>query len=115
MNEKNSNSTIKDEKILNLERTIHTIREDQCKQETKKEELRKKIKEMRTKNQELESDKEFYYKQLMEEKKKNKLLKLAIGRMQMELDKPSDDKVKVQSKGDTFLTDLLHEGTAASV
>ena len=31
LNEKNSNNTLKDEKINNLERTIHAIREDQIK------------------------------------------------------------------------------------
>ena len=37
LNEKNSNNTLKDEKINNLERTIHAIREDQIKQEKEKE------------------------------------------------------------------------------
>lgn len=62
MNEKNSNSTIKDEKILNLEKTIHTIRDDQCKQESEKEELRKKVKVWKNKAEEFESEKDFFYK-----------------------------------------------------
>ena len=40
MNEKNSNSTVKDEKILQLEFTIQKIREDQLKQEKEKDEIK---------------------------------------------------------------------------
>ncbi len=39
LNEKNSNNTLKDEKINNLEKTIHAIRDDQIKQEKEKEQL----------------------------------------------------------------------------
>jgi len=38
LNEKNSNNTLKEEKILNLERTIASIREDQIRMEKEKEE-----------------------------------------------------------------------------
>lgn len=49
LNEKNSNNTLKDEKINNLERTIHAIREDQIKQEKEKEQQAEKIKYWKTK------------------------------------------------------------------
>ena len=62
MNEKNSNSTIKDEKIMTLEKKIHNIRQDQCKQENDKESLRKKVKEQKLTIAELEEDREFYKK-----------------------------------------------------
>ncbi len=49
LNEKNSNNTLKDEKINNLEKTIHAIREDQIKQEKEKEGLNDKVKYWKTK------------------------------------------------------------------
>ncbi len=49
LNEKNSNNTLKDEKINNLERMIHAIRDDQIKQEKEKEGLHEKVKYWKTK------------------------------------------------------------------
>ena len=59
LNEKNSNNTLKDEKINNLERTIHAIREDQIKQEKEKETLNEKIKYWKTKALGYEQEKNF--------------------------------------------------------
>lgn len=81
MNEKNSNSTIKDEKILLLEATIAKIRDDQIKQEKEKDTLKKQVKSWKDKSETFESEKNFFYKKLKESKKKNKLLKLTIGRL----------------------------------
>tara|TARA_B110000285_G_scaffold121632_1_gene137536 strand:+ start:318 stop:608 length:291 start_codon:yes stop_codon:yes gene_type:complete len=44
LNEKNSNNTLKDEKINNLEKTIQSIRDDQIRMEKEKDEQSKKIK-----------------------------------------------------------------------
>ena len=44
LNEKNSNNTLKDEKINNLEKTIQSIRDDQIRMEKEKDEMTKKIK-----------------------------------------------------------------------
>lgn len=59
LNEKNSNNTLKDEKINNLERTIHAIREDQIKQEKEKETLNEKVKYWKTKALGYEQEKDF--------------------------------------------------------
>ena len=59
LNEKNSNNTLKDEKINNLERTIHAIREDQIKQEKEKEALNEKVKYWKTKALGYEQEKDF--------------------------------------------------------
>jgi len=59
LNEKNSNNTLKDEKINNLERTIHAIREDQIKQEKEKEQLSDKVKYWKTKALGYEQEKDF--------------------------------------------------------
>ena len=44
----------------------------------------------------------------MDSKRKNKLLKVAIGRLQVELDKFNIKPPEVD-KGETFLTDLMNE------
>lgn len=50
LEEKNSNNTLKDEKIINLERTIQSIREDQMRMEKEKDELNKEIKKWKDKS-----------------------------------------------------------------
>ena len=86
LNEKNSNNTLKDEKISKLESTISAIREDQIRQEREKEKLNETIKMWKTKAQGYEQEKNFLQQQIMDAKRQNKLLKLAIGRLQNELD-----------------------------
>lgn len=75
------------------------------------------MKEQKQTIAELEEDREFYKKQLMEEKKKNKLLKLAISRLQLEIEGNPEDLKKDSKvvKGDTFITDLLNDTTAVSI
>lgn len=61
-----------------------------------------------------ETEKNFLYKQTMDTKKKNKLLKVAIGKMQNELEKiitSNDQKMKIENelqKSQFFLTDLMN-------
>jgi chromosome segregation ATPase len=81
LNEKNSNNTLKDEKISKLESTIGAIREDQIRQEKEKEKLNENIKYWKTKAQGYEQEKNFLQQQIMDAKRQNKLLKLAIGRL----------------------------------
>ena len=59
LNEKNSNNTLKDEKISNLEKTIHAIRDDQIKQEKEKEQMIEKVKYWKTKALGYEQEKNF--------------------------------------------------------
>jgi hypothetical protein len=59
LNEKNSNNTLKDEKINTLERTIRIIREDQIRQEKEKEELGQEVKKWKTKALGYEQEKNF--------------------------------------------------------
>lgn len=49
LNEKNSNNTLKDEKISKLESTISAIRDDQIRQEREKEKLQDSVKYWKTK------------------------------------------------------------------
>lgn len=59
LNEKNSNNTLKDEKISKLENTIAAIREDQIRQERDKEKLNETIKYWKVKAQGYEQEKNF--------------------------------------------------------
>ena len=54
LNEKNSNNTLKDEKISNLEKTIQSIRDDQIRMEKEKDEMSKKIKKWQSKSNNFE-------------------------------------------------------------
>ena len=54
LNEKNSNNTLKDEKINNLEKTIQNIRDDQIRMEREKDEMGKKIKKWQSKSNNME-------------------------------------------------------------
>jgi chromosome segregation ATPase len=113
LNEKNSNNTLKDEKISKLESTISAIREDQIRQEKEKEKLNENIKYWKTKAQGYEQEKNFLQQQIMDAKRQNKLLKLAIGRLQNELDeKENAEKLEAQedeyaTKAKTFLTESV--------
>ena len=61
-----------------------------------------------------ENEKDFLYNQTMQTKKKNKLLKVAIGKLQSELDKitlSQEQKTKIEGeiqKSQLFLTDVMN-------
>ncbi len=59
MNEKNSNNSLKDEKINNLERTIIAIREEQIKMEKEKADVTEKMKYWKAKALNYEQEKNF--------------------------------------------------------
>jgi hypothetical protein len=59
LNEKNSNNTLKDEKISNLEKTIYAIRSEQLKMEKEKEKVSEKVKYWKTKSDGFEQEKNF--------------------------------------------------------
>ena len=82
LNQKNSNNTLKDEKINNLEKTIASIRDDQIKMEKHKDEQAKMIKKWKTKATNMEQERDFLNHQVLESKRQNKLLKMAISRLQ---------------------------------
>jgi len=87
LSERNNNATYKDDKLQILEAQIVDLRQDQQKQEKTKEELRGRLKHCKTQLELVEGEKAFLTKQVMDTKKKNKLLKLAIGKLHQELDR----------------------------
>ena len=69
LNEKNSNNTLKDEKIYNMEKTIQSINEDQIKMEKEKQDLTEKVKYWKARAQGFEQDKNFLQQQIIDSKR----------------------------------------------
>lgn len=81
LDEKNSNNNFKDMRISQLEVTIDQMRKDAFNYEQKQEQLIKEIKSGKEKLKVEQEEKEFFHKQALDAKRKNKLLKVAIGRL----------------------------------
>lgn len=119
LNEKNSNNTLKDEKIINLERTIFLIRDDQIKMEKTKDQMAEEIKKLKAKSNNMEQERDFLQQQVLESKRQNKLLKMAINRLQSQLkDQGQFMNLEAQNfvgegyeehQGDTFLTETKQQ------
>jgi hypothetical protein len=85
--------------------TIQRIRDDQMNLEKMKEKQRKETLKWRSKAENLDEDCKFLQKQVKETKKQNQLLKLAITRLQYELEQKGD------KEGNIFLTEAIDENT----
>lgn len=92
-------------KINDLNQTIQRIRDDQMNLEKMKEKQRKETLKWRSKAENLDEDCKFLQKQVKETKKQNQLLKLAITRLQFELEQKGD------KEGNTFLTEAIDQNT----
>lgn len=84
LDEKNSNNNIKDMRISQLEVSLEQMRKDAFGYEQNTAKLMKTIKEQSEKFKLETEEKDFYHKQALDAKRKNKLLKLAIGRIQVQ-------------------------------
>ena len=69
LNQKNSDNTAKDAKINNLEKTIQSIRDDQIRMEKEKDEQAKEIKKQKSKSDNLQQERDFLHKQVLEAKR----------------------------------------------
>jgi hypothetical protein len=85
LNEKNSNNTKKEEMIQNLKITIKKMNNEKIGGEKEKDDLREKNKYWKSRSEAFEQDKHFLQDQVLESKRQNKLLKLAISRLQEEI------------------------------
>lgn len=83
----NSNSEIKDLKIQKLEMTVSRLRQQMSEQEKQKEVLRDEIKSWKKKYEVEKQEHQFYHNSALENKRKTKLLKVAVSRLQLEYDK----------------------------
>ena len=81
LNEKNSNNTKKEEMIQNLKITIKKMHTEQINIEQEKSELKEKSKYWKSRAEAFEQDKKFLQDQVLDGKRQNKLLKLAISRL----------------------------------
>jgi chromosome segregation ATPase len=105
LNKKNSTSNTKDQKINELNSIIQKIRNEQMNLEKMREKQRKETLKWRSKAENLDEDCKFLQKQVKETKKQNQLLKLAITRLQYELEN------RGEKEGNTFLTEAVDENT----
>lgn len=108
LNLKNSNNNIKDHKITQLEITIDQMRQDAFAYERKLEALTRDIKTWKEKHKNELEEKDFFHKQALDAKRKNKLLKVAIGRLQVDKEKEhamiESAPQEKEKDTDTFLT-----------
>lgn len=112
LSDKNSNNNIKESRISTLEVTVDQLRQKASEDERAMEQLKKETKMLKEKIKVETEEKEFYHKQALDAKRKNKLLKVAIGRLQLEKQKPDENATFPAIAGDnqkerdttTFLT-----------
>lgn len=86
LNERFQNNSVKDEIIHSLKQTIKKNYETATRQQEEIKELKTAKKLTDEKYEALENDRDFLKQQLVESKRQNKLLKLAIGRLQTEIE-----------------------------
>lgn len=95
---RNKKNNLLDLKIKNLEAHIVKMRKEATDLENAKENLRKEIREQKEKCDRETKEKEFFHKQALEAKKKNKLLKVTVGRLQNEYDRLKDKYAMTESE-----------------
>jgi coenzyme F420-reducing hydrogenase delta subunit len=107
LNEKNSNNNFKDKRITQLELTVEQMRKDAFNYEQKLEALQKDVKTWKEKLKVEAEEKEFYHWQALDAKRKNKLLKVAMSRINIdkEVVLPSImPKAEAEKDTNTFIT-----------
>lgn len=78
LNEKNEGNSKKEDVIFGLKTTIKRINEDLVKMEAEKMDLKEKVRYWKSRSEAFEKDKTFLQDLVLEGKRKNKLLQLAI-------------------------------------
>jgi hypothetical protein len=86
MHERASDSASKDAKITKLEKNITHMRRTAIEHASQEQKSQEQIKHWKQRWQDESTEKEFYHKSALETKKKNKLLKVAVSRLQHEYD-----------------------------
>ena len=89
--ERTSKLSIKDEKIRKLELIIHDLKHQLFISEEQKENKIKEALKWKMKGEIMEQDKRFLEKQLKDARKQNRLLKIAISKMQNDFEKLASD------------------------
>jgi len=112
LQEKSNNTTIKDEKIIKLEKTIIGINSERVELEHQKQKLTENVRSLKAQAAIDIQEREFLNNQLMDNKRQNRLLKLAIAKLQEELEhrpalkkKNKDEEEEEQREQSTFITE----------
>ena len=87
---RNKNNNLLDQKIKTLESSVLKLRKETEVSEKTKESLRQNIRDLKQWLDQEKQEKDFYHKAAQEAKKQNKLLKVAVARLQNEYDKLKD-------------------------
>ena len=122
LDKNNEGNNVKEKRITTLEKAIDGLRQEASAQEEKITALKDDIKVLSEKHRLETEEKEFFHKQALDAKRKNKLLKVAISRIQLDQDngiqsigvtpaelKDDPDKDK-EGPDNTFLTGTNIEG-----
>jgi chromosome segregation ATPase len=86
LSERFNNQGTKEKKILSLQQAIKAIRDEQIIMDRDNVQLREKVKQAKRELGEANQEREFYEKKTKDVKKKNQLLKVAILRLQNEVE-----------------------------
>lgn len=118
LDKNNEGNNVKEKRITTLEKAIDSLRSEASSQEEKITALKTDIKVLQEKYKLEIEEKEFFHKQALDAKRKNKLLKVAITRIgnSKEEEKPMLMSSQVDSDGKepadkTFLTGANIDGT----
>ena len=98
LNKNNEGNSKKENEIYCLKNTIKRMNDEQIRSEQEKSDLKEKLKYWKSRSDAFEQDKIFLQDQVLEGKRKNKLLKLAISRLQDEMEK-KDEVLKANEPG----------------
>ena len=104
LSERFNNQGTKEKKIHSLQQAIKAIRDEQIVMDRENVQLREGVKKARREVGEAKQEREFYEKKTKEVKKKNQLLKVAILRLQNEVE-TLKGKVGVSGEGADAKTD----------
>ena len=97
LSERYNNQGAKEKKIVALQLAIKSIRDDQIQMDRENVSIKEKMKALKRELGEANQEREFYEKKTKDVKKKNQLLKVAILRLQNEVDTL---KAKLGGSGD---------------
>ena len=117
LNDKNSTSNTKDRKINALESEIDRIRLERKKLDEMKEKQRKEALRWKAMAGNLEEDRKMLDEQVKDAKKQNKLLKIAIGRLQKEIERGNAEAASEEAHQESILKqekllELLQEASS---
>ena len=85
LNAKNSNNTMKDETIYKLNQKLESLNRERLQSDDQRQDLNEQIRHWTSRSEALEQERNFLQTQIIEHKRQNKLLKLAISDIYSEL------------------------------